>query len=233
MAVAGLQDLPLEIFSGLVNDLAASDLPPGASPALSDCAFELGSVLTRPGLGAGAITGLAGNPTVNYLKTFTDLQENQRLLYLDSLGVFRQDFPQGTETIIDAALTPGDFAQSTTLFGREYVAFSDGKGGRDIPRQWDGTNYDRVSQCGPGAPPIAVDGGSSVLTFRASANRRHSTYCNASIGISLETLCQRPSQTRIHFMRNCRRTLSPGYYLQSQAWAAAGMARIIPSPAPT
>ncbi len=165
MAVAGLQDLPLEIFSGLVNDLAASDLPPGASPALSDCAFELGSVLTRPGLGAGAITGLAGNPTVNYLKTFTDLQENQRLLYLDSLGVFRQDFPQGTETIIDAALTPGDFAQSTTLFGREYVAFSDGKGGRDIPRQWDGTNYDRVSQCGPGAPPIAVDGGSSVLSI--------------------------------------------------------------------
>ena len=160
MSVAGLVDLPLEIFSGLVTDLAASDLPPGASPACSDVAFILGGVLTRPGIGPGAITGLAGNPAVNYQKTFTDLEENQRLLFLDSLGVMRQEYPAGTLTQISAAgvnSPANSYGQSTSLFGREYIAISSAGFGIDLPRQWDTANYDRVSQMGPGLAPSAID----------------------------------------------------------------------------
>jgi hypothetical protein len=166
MSVAGFEELPLELFSGLVTDLAASDLPAGASPACSDVAFILGGVLTRPGLGAGAITGLAGAPAVNYLKTFTDLTLAKRMLFLDSLGVFRQEFPVGVQTVLNPLQngTPNAFAQSNTAFGREYVALSDGKFGVDVPRQWDTTNYDRISQCGPGAACVSVVDRSAAIT---------------------------------------------------------------------
>src|SRR6202042_2998865 len=38
-----------------------------------------------------------------------------------------------------------------------YLAISDGKFGNDMPRQYDATHFDRVSQCGPGAGPSIVD----------------------------------------------------------------------------
>ncbi|MGB8458536.1 MAG: hypothetical protein WCE50_12500, partial [Candidatus Acidiferrum sp.] len=37
------------------------------------------------------------------------------------------------------------------------LALSDGKIGNDLPRQYDDTNFDRVSQSGPGAGPAVVD----------------------------------------------------------------------------
>ena len=46
----------------------------------------------------------------------------------------------------------GPFAKSSTQFGREYIAISEGRYGYDLPRQWDGTYYDRVSKYGPGKP---------------------------------------------------------------------------------
>src|SRR4029077_3906988 len=42
------------------------------------------------------------------------------------------------------------------------LAFSDGKTGNDLPRQYDDTNFDRVSQSGPGAGPTVVDENVSV-----------------------------------------------------------------------
>ncbi len=42
-------------------------------------------------------------------------------------------------------------AKSDTAFGREFIGFSDGKHGINIPRQWDGKYFDRVSSEGPGA----------------------------------------------------------------------------------
>lgn len=162
MSTAGLQDLPLEIFSGLVTDLAASDLPPGASPACSDVAFILGGVKTRPGLQPSIVSNVPA-AFINYLKTFTDSNLNNRLLYLDSLGNTFQEFPQGTLTNLTtgaSGLRPApanSFGKSTSLFSREYIAISDGKFGIDIPRQFDTALYDRVSQVGPAVAPIAAD----------------------------------------------------------------------------
>ncbi len=61
------------------------------------------------------------------------------------------------------------YANSTTLFGREYLAFSDGRTGTDLPRQYDDTNFDRVSQGGPGAGPAVVDE-NIVVAIAASPN---------------------------------------------------------------
>src|SRR3989454_2756506 len=172
MSVAGTIDAPLDMFGGLVTDMAPADLPPGVSPDCADVKFIQGGVQTRPGLlvppGLG---GIAGNPTINYLKTFVDLNGNARLLYLDSLGVLWQDFPQGTETLIQSALAASSCGKSATLFGREYLAISDGKLGNDLPRQWDTTNFDRVSQVGPGEGPTVADAAAeAALTIVASPN---------------------------------------------------------------
>lgn len=167
--VAGVLDAPLDIFGGLVTDMAASDLPLGVSPDCSDVKFIQGGVQTRPGLLATGIV-VAGNPTVNYLKTFTDLSGNFRMMYLDSLGGLSQDFPQGTETLIKSSLAVNSYGRSATLFGREYIAISDGKLGNDLPWQWDTTQLDRVSQVGPGAgPPQAADAAvEAAFTIAAS-----------------------------------------------------------------
>jgi len=156
MSVTGYIDAPLDQFGGLVTDMPASDLPLGVSPDCADIAFEPGAVVTRPGL-QNVFTSIAGNPTVNYLKTFITPAEQEIMLALDSAGFLWAELTAGALTQIAAGLAPGSLAASATIFGREYIAISDGKFGTDIPRQYDATNLDRVSQVGPGAGPTVVD----------------------------------------------------------------------------
>src|SRR6266853_1114070 len=83
MSIAGTIDAPLDLFGGLVTDLAAADLPQGVSPDCRDVAFQQGAVKTRPGL-LSVYSPIAGNPTVNYLKTFTQPNLVKTLLAMDS-----------------------------------------------------------------------------------------------------------------------------------------------------
>jgi hypothetical protein len=156
MSVAGYIDAPLDQFGGLVTDMPAADLPLGASPDCRDVAFVAGAVRTRPGL-QSVFTPVTGNPTVNYLRTYVSPADQQILLALDSAGFLWAELTSGALTQIAAGLKPGSLAKSTTLFGREYLAISDGKIGADIPRQYDGANFDRVSQCSPGAGPSIAE----------------------------------------------------------------------------
>lgn len=131
-----------------------SELPQGASPDCQDVIFPPGSVKSRPGL-ASQFTAFAGNPTVNYVKTFTDENEVDHLLMLDSLGIMREETPAGgTISQVGTMAYLDALADSDSLFAREFQAFSDGKTGQDAPRQYDGTNWDRVTQDGPGASPV-------------------------------------------------------------------------------
>ena len=155
MTTLGTSDAPLNIFNGLVTDMAAPDLPAGASPDCADVAFLGGSVMTRPGL-LSMYTPIVNNPTINYLKTYIQPNLAQTLLALDSSGTFWGELTPGALTQIATNIVPGARARSATLFGREYVAFSDGRFGLDVPRQYDGTFFDRVSQVGPGAGPASV-----------------------------------------------------------------------------
>jgi hypothetical protein len=156
MSVAGYIDAPLDQFGGLMTDMPPSDLPLGVSPDCADVAFEPGAVRTRPGL-QSMFAALGGNPTVNYLKTYITPAEQEIMLALDSAGFLWAELTAGTLTQIASGLPAASLAKSTTLFGREYLAVSDGKFGTDIPRQYDATHFDRVSQCGPGAGPTVVD----------------------------------------------------------------------------
>src|SRR4051794_2260824 len=130
MTTAGT-DLPLSFFAGLITDVPATELPAGASPYNRECVYPPGAVRTRPGLGNGTFPALANNPTVNYLRTFTDQQESDHLLFLDSLGRLWQEAANGTISQVNSLGqgVRGPFGKSTTLFGREYIAFNDGKVG--------------------------------------------------------------------------------------------------------
>src|SRR5579871_5203452 len=156
MSTAGSFDAPLEIFGGLVTDMSPADLPHGVSPDCQDVVFSSGGVATRPGLQA-LFGPLAGNPTINYIKTYETPSAAIRTMALDSNGVLYKEATAGTLTSIASGLAPNAYANSTTLFGREYLALSDGKSGIDLPRQFDDINLDRVSQGGPGAGPTAIE----------------------------------------------------------------------------
>ena len=168
MSTLGSLDASIEIFGGLVTDMSPADLPHGVSPDCQDVVFSNGGVLTRPGLQA-LFGPLSGNPTINYVKTYETLNATLRALVLDSNGVLYKETAPGTLASIASGLAPASFANSTTIFGREYLAISDGKTGNDLPRQFDDTNFDRVSQSGPGAGPIVVDENVSVA-IAASPN---------------------------------------------------------------
>lgn len=163
MSVVGPAQFPIEVVSGLVTNIDPTALPPGVSPDCADVVFKPGTpgtVQTRPG--TSLVHQFAGNPTLNYQDTFTDLQGNDRNLYLDSLGNLWQEFPQGTFAKVNTApnttfLSPGMRAKSDTGFGREFIGFNDNQFGINIPRQWDGANFDRVSSCGPGESPQVTD----------------------------------------------------------------------------
>src|SRR5437870_13379821 len=97
MSVAGTIDAPLDMFGGLVTDMAPADLPPGVSPDCADVAFVPGAVKTRPGL-ASVFAPVAGNPTINYLKTYVQPTLAQTLLALDSAGTLWGELTPGTLT---------------------------------------------------------------------------------------------------------------------------------------
>ena len=155
MSIAGTIDAPLDLFGGLVTDMPAADLPQGVSPDCQDVAFLLGAVKTRPGL-VSVFSPIAGNPAVNYLKTYTQPNLADTLLALDETGTLWGETSPGVLSQIATGISPNAAASSASLFGREYMAAHDGSFGIDIPRQYDGTNFDRVSQVGPGAGVTAI-----------------------------------------------------------------------------
>ncbi|GAC1632881.1 MAG: hypothetical protein NVS9B14_06750 [Candidatus Acidiferrum sp.] len=162
MSFAGSIDAPVEIIGGLVCDMAASELPSGVSPDCQDVMFAESSVRTRPGL-TSIYAALAGNPTVNYVKSFVKLDGTIRTMVYSSAGDLWEEQSVGVLTAVQAGVgLQSPYPLSTTMFGREYFAFGDGKVGQDLPRQWDDTNFDEVAQEGPGAPPTAADENTSA-----------------------------------------------------------------------
>ena len=150
-------DVSLETFAGLVTELTATDLPPGVSPDCGDVGFFPGSTFSRPGL-RRLFAPISGKPTVTYAKSYVDNTGAIRNLYLDTSGALWVENFSLSPGILDFLVqtTPNCYAKSVTAFGREYIAISDGLHGQESPLQYDGTYLDRVTQDGPGAPPIVV-----------------------------------------------------------------------------
>jgi len=159
MSISGTIDAPLDLFGGLVTDMAAADLPQGVSPDCQDVAFILGGVKTRPGLVSIFSPIVSGAEEIRpsiILKTYAQPNLAQTLLALDSSGSLWGENSPGVLTQIATGMVANSAASSASLFGREYLTVHDGNFGVDVPRQYDGTNFDRVSQCGPGAGVTSV-----------------------------------------------------------------------------
>ena len=156
MSVETFSPLPLVTFGTWTTLLDPSDVPPGMSPSAADVEFFPGGVRTRPGL-LSVFPVLSASPSVNGLKTYITTNLVQRLLVLDSTGVLWKETSPGVLSLLSTSVTPGLFMQSATHFGREYMGFSDGAIGQDMPRQFDDTFFDRVSQIGPAEGPAAAD----------------------------------------------------------------------------
>jgi hypothetical protein len=161
MSIESFSPLPLNVFGTWITLLDPSDVPPGMSPNLSDVDFFPGGVRTRPGL-VSQFPVIGGVPQVNGLKTYITTNLIQRLLVLDSNGnLYKETSPGTLSLIIPGGVGSNLYLASTTLFGREYMAFADGITGQDLPRQFDDTHFDRVSQIGPAEGPSAADSGTA------------------------------------------------------------------------
>lgn len=166
MSIETFSPLPLNTFGSWVTLLDPSDVPVGLSPSLRDVDFFPGGLRTRPGL-SPILSGINGAPSINGLKTYITPGLVQRCLVYDSLGnLYKETSPGNLSAISGSGMAPGLFLASTTHFGREYMAFGDGTSGQDIPRQYDDTQLDRVSQVGPAEGPTVVD---SAATGSVSA----------------------------------------------------------------
>src|SRR5437879_473091 len=126
----GFEPIKIERFGGLNTLVDPTNLPNFASPDCSDIEFLPGLVRTRPGL-TSLFTAIGGNPTVNYLKSYITPTALLRALALDSLGNFYKENPMGTLALISNALVQSSYANSVSLFKREYIAISDAKFGLD------------------------------------------------------------------------------------------------------
>lgn len=156
MSVETFSPLQLTKFGTWMTLLDPSDVPPGMSPDARDVEFIPGGVRTRPGL-VSIFPALGGLPSINGLKTYITTNLVQRLLVLDSQGALHKEASPGVLSLISGVISPGLFLTSTTYFGREYIALSNGTLGGDLPRQYDDTFFDRVSQIGPAEGPSVAD----------------------------------------------------------------------------
>lgn len=110
---------------------------------------------------------ISTNPpeSFNYLKTFAQQNGDIFSLFLGNSGtMYREDVNNDQFSLhsIYTAIEPNSFAQSCTVDDREFIALSNLINGTDIPYTYDGTNFDRLSQVGPGAAPNASAGTAQI-----------------------------------------------------------------------
>ena len=104
-------------------------------------------------------------PDIDYLKTFAQTDGDVFSLALGSDGVMYQEDVINNEGVFSpvyTAIEPNTFAESCTVDDREFIALSNLINGTDIPYTYDGTNFDRLSQVGPGAPPTIATSTTSI-----------------------------------------------------------------------
>lgn len=118
------------------------------------------------------INQVTGSQNFNWFKTYEQPTGQISTLALDSNGtIWNEDVINnpGQLTSIFTEIQPGTFAKSVTFDDVEYICFSNLKNGTDVPLQWTGSYFDRISQVGPGAPP-SVGFTSTSYSLVASPN---------------------------------------------------------------
>jgi hypothetical protein len=176
--IAGAAPIPLNVLAGWVTEMAPTALPEGVSPDNQELMYLPGSAYSRPGFSrvfenpfpAGGPQNFI--PTVIYGKSLITSSGDIKNLFFDSNGILWVEDWTNTPGIYAQlfAATPGSYCQSITAFGREYIAISDGLNGAYPPLQYDGVNFDRVTQDGPGAPPSVTSEALPAVQMVSSGN---------------------------------------------------------------
>ena len=163
MSTEGFAPDVLNAFGGLCTLIDRAEMPKGISPNCQNVAFAPGVVRSRDGFGI-EITNSSG---VQSIASFL-ASGIRRLLVLYRDGTLRQEYPEATETNVIASWGQNQIMKACTLYGRKYMAFSDGLVPTSPPLQWDGTNLSRVTQPGPTSDPAAYPD-ATLSTINASA----------------------------------------------------------------
>jgi hypothetical protein len=159
MSAESFKPVPLDTMGGLVSIVDGADVPLGCSPDCRDVQFFPGNVRTRPGL--DPIHTLDTNSSVPYLKLYKTPDLDARLLMWDTSGRMYKETGVGTKTTISSSFTADSLYTSVTLFGKEWIAESDGIQGRLLPRVYDDTNLYLVGNQPPESNPSVWDSGTA------------------------------------------------------------------------
>jgi hypothetical protein len=109
---------------------------------------------------------ISTNPAnFNYIRTYEQTDAEIDTIALDAGGFLWDedvDTNPGVLNLIFSSILANSFAKSITFQDIEYIAFSNLLNGTDVPRQWNGTNLDRISMVGPGQALTAASSGGST-----------------------------------------------------------------------
>lgn len=204
-----VRSITLTKFGGLYTEADARDLPAGAAAQCWDVDFTIAGVGIRPGLSkAIGIFAPPVSATSNwlYLKSTKLPGDLQQTLAQNSAGSLWAENIRGLD---EPAIMSEFYSQiinsaravSANIGEREYICLSDLTHGTDQPRQWDGVNFDRISQVGPGAGPSIPAVTGPVYTISA-INQPYATHSIDSIswGTSINLYTATPSGTMLTFL---------------------------------
>lgn len=148
------REFTLQSFGGLYTIADPRVLPAGASPLCYDVDFTIQGLTIRPGLTV-PVTLPSGTAAYQWIKGMSLPGGLQQTLFQDSTGnLFYENLAiPGILTKFYSGILNSARALSATFPNAEFIGLSNLVSGVDQPRQWNGTNLDRISQCGPGAGP--------------------------------------------------------------------------------
>jgi hypothetical protein len=109
-----------------------------------------------------------GTSNFQYITTFTAQDGSVRNLALDASGNFYVEnltSAPGQLNLVLEGITPNSLAVGTEGPGVEYLAFTQGNGGVDMPIQYTPQWIDRITQVGPGAAPVFTPQVATAATF--------------------------------------------------------------------
>lgn len=156
--------LPQELFGSLVEDMAPSDLPIGASPRNNDVFFLPGGVFTRPALkglfastGAGAILSLSDFRLASGDWKIITLDNQGNLYATDSLTGSRTFLFQLTAEGRQHYASYGNFLFiASSAVGPNPNPWATKQSGFDVPAYWNGTDVKRVTTDAPPPPTVVT-----------------------------------------------------------------------------
>ena len=164
----------------------------------------IAGVGTRPGLSnpVSSFSPSLSTNSIQYIKSSSVLGPTNLTLAQDSSGgLWKENLASpGAFTRFYTPILNGARAISETVDEREFINLSNLVGGSDQPRQYDGTNLDRISQVGPGAgPSVSVSAPEYAIQSISYIYPVH-TVNSISWGASINLYTAQPSTTNLVFL---------------------------------